>query len=364
MIEIDGNIAEGGGQIVRTALGLSCVTLKPVRIKNIRKTRKEPGLKAQHVACAKACAQMSNAFISGAELGSTEIEFVPRVSKNRQLNISIGTAGSITLLLQGLLPPLLFTESEIHITGGTDVQWSMPIDYMQHVLIPMLSPYCKIEVICDRRGYYPKGDGKVIIKTKPRFKRPDFDSFEDFQQYIFGNPALALHRQGELIRINGVSHASAQLQAQEVSERQAQAAELMLRNEGPVSIHRSYAQTESIGSGITIYALFQIQNAHGETQYRMGADVLGERGVKSEEIARRAAEKLRKNIHSGFVVEEILQDNIIPYLGLFGGSILTGTITEHTRANIAVCEAFLGVEYSITAHNDASLISVLNSSKP
>lgn len=44
MIEIDGSFGEGGGQILRTSVALSAVTLRPVRIYNIRAKRKNPGL--------------------------------------------------------------------------------------------------------------------------------------------------------------------------------------------------------------------------------------------------------------------------------------------------------------------------------
>ncbi|MFT4343285.1 MAG: RNA 3'-terminal phosphate cyclase [Candidatus Woesearchaeota archaeon] len=361
MIEIDGSMAEGGGQIVRTALGLSSITLKPFRITNIRKNRSNPGLSQQHVMCIKACAQMTNAFVSGNNVGSTEIEFIPKVIKNRQFIINIGTAGSIPLLLQGLLPALLFTESDITITGGTDVQWSMPIDYFRHVLLPALMPYCNVTVLCEKRGYYPAGEGKVIIRTKPRFRRPDFDTFQDFYQFIFGNPPLELHKKGELICIKGVSHASQSLQGNEVSERQADTAELMLRKECPVDLQRTYAHTSSIGSGIVLYALYNSSGNHHH-QYRIGADFLGQKKIKAEEVARNAVEKLRTVIHAPYVVDDVLQDNLIPFLGLFGGRMLSGPITEHTRANIAVCEAFLKTTYIIENYNDAILISVLNSS--
>ena len=47
MIIIDGS--EGGGQILRTALGLSAITGKDVTVENIRINRPTTGLSEQHL---------------------------------------------------------------------------------------------------------------------------------------------------------------------------------------------------------------------------------------------------------------------------------------------------------------------------
>ena len=52
-LEIDGSFGEGGGQIVRTAITLSCILNQPITIKNIRNNRKNPGLKPQHFTALK-----------------------------------------------------------------------------------------------------------------------------------------------------------------------------------------------------------------------------------------------------------------------------------------------------------------------
>ena len=46
MITIDGSMGEGGGQILRSALGLALVTGTPFRIENIRSEAQEAGLDA------------------------------------------------------------------------------------------------------------------------------------------------------------------------------------------------------------------------------------------------------------------------------------------------------------------------------
>lgn len=350
MIEIDGSFEEGGGQIIRTALALSTLTRNAFRISNIRKNRPKPGLKQQHVSCIKACAELCNATVDGNKINSESVEFIPRQLKNKQMEINIGTAGSITLLLQSVMLPIMFIESDIRITGGTDVKWSIPIDYFRDIIMPILNDYCSIELIREKRGYYPEGEGVVNIKTKPISRIIDFDDFAKFHQYVFGRPAINLHKTGKLMLIKGISHASKNLQNKEVAEKQAKSAEVILRNHAPNTIvEKEYSEASSTGSGITLYALYEFDEEikHRRKQYRIGGDALGERNTRSEEVAKLACEKLIKEIESGTVVDEHLQDNLIPLLGLFGGKIKTGKITDHTKANIYVCEKFLDVEYII-----------------
>src|SRR3972149_11259112 len=107
MIEIDGGYGEGGGQIVRTALGLSCLFIKPFRIYNIRKGRRKPGLMPQHLTCVSAARLISGADVEGDRPGSTELSFSPGRAQGGTYSFDIGTAGSASLVLQTLIPALL-----------------------------------------------------------------------------------------------------------------------------------------------------------------------------------------------------------------------------------------------------------------
>ena len=147
MISIDGSWGEAGGQIVRTALALSTITQKPFEVYDIRKGRKDSGLKNQHLYCVKSLQELCNADAEGAELGSLSLKYYPKKLVAKNLNIDIETAGSITLLLQALLLPTMFVSKPITLTivGGTDTKWSMPFDYFNNVLLPQLQRFAKIE---------------------------------------------------------------------------------------------------------------------------------------------------------------------------------------------------------------------------
>jgi len=342
MIQIDGSFLEGGGQIVRTALALSTFLQKPVEITNIRKNRKEPGLKNQHLYCIRAFQQLCNAKVDGDHLGSERLLFIPDKISSSTVKIDIETAGSITLLLQSLLLPIIFSGKtiKIEVIGGTDVNWSPQIDYFKEVIIPSLVQYAeKIELKTEKRGYYPKGNGKAVLKIKSRYD----------QETISQAPKFDLVNYGNLLQIRGISHASKDLEKAEVAERQAKSAKLELaRLKIPIKIDLQYQETLSTGSGITLIAFFSRETELiYKDSIRIGADILGEKGKPAEQVGKEAAEKLLEEISSKAPVDQHLADNLIPFLAIIKGKIRTSKITDHTKTNIYTVEQFLGKTFEI-----------------
>ncbi|MDK2383414.1 MAG: RNA 3'-terminal phosphate cyclase, partial [Candidatus Korarchaeota archaeon] len=170
LIRIDGSYGEGGGSILRYALSLSAVTLKPVEVYNIRAKRKKPGLRPQHLNAVMALAKLTEAHVEGARVGSTRVLFVPKNKRGGSFEVDISTAGSVTLVIQALLPACLTSDSDVRflIRGGTDVPMAPPIDYMREVFLPnltMMGAHAEIRLI--RRGHYPKGGGLVELRVWP-----------------------------------------------------------------------------------------------------------------------------------------------------------------------------------------------------
>ncbi len=128
MMQINGSEGEGGGQILRTALGLSMCTGTPFRITDIRGKRKRPGLMRQHLTAVLAAKEICGAEARGAEIGSTELEFVPGTPRPGEYRFTIGSAGSTTLVLQAVLPALLNLDgpTRLYIEGGTHNPLSPP----------------------------------------------------------------------------------------------------------------------------------------------------------------------------------------------------------------------------------------------
>src|SRR4051812_18810354 len=100
MIVIDGATGEGGGQILRSALSLSLLTGKQFLIDNIRAARSQPGLLRQHLTSVQAAAEICGGETLGNEMRSSKLEFWPDKIKAGEYRFSIGSAGSVNLVLQ------------------------------------------------------------------------------------------------------------------------------------------------------------------------------------------------------------------------------------------------------------------------
>ena len=169
-LKINGGYGEGGGQIIRSAIALSCITKQPIHLENIRKNRKIPGLRSQHLTAIKILQKVANARVIGAEIGSTELKFTPGNIENLELVEDVGTAGSISLILQVLIPVVAISQKKLNLTikGGTDVLWSPSIDYTQHVLREAFSRMgIEFSFELSKRGYYPKGGGEINLQVFP-----------------------------------------------------------------------------------------------------------------------------------------------------------------------------------------------------
>jgi len=369
MIQLEGSYLEGGGSICRVALALSTLTQQPFSITDIRKNRSNPGLKNQHLFCIKALEKLCNAKSEGAALGSTDLKYWPGKIDGKAIDIDIETAGSITLFLQSVLLPSMFADKTVkfNIVGGTDVAWSPSYDYFSNVFLPQIRKYANVECKLIKRGYYPKGSGKVQLAIKPIYRISDFDSFNEFHAHLKENASkFDLTEQGNLIQIKGISHASSDLQNVQVAERQAKSAEMALnRHKCPIKIGISYNETLSTGSGITLWAIFSKDpdEIDARNPIRLGADSLGERGKKAEIVGEEAAKKLSAEIESKAPADMHLADQLLQFLALAGGKIKASKITNHTKTNIYTIEKFLGKTFEIDASNNIiSTIKLINTS--
>lgn len=345
MIGLDGSHEEGGGQIIRTALAFSTLTGKSFSVDKIRKGRPTPGLKAQHLTCIESLERLSGCTCEGASLGSEKIMFSPGKIIPKDIEIDVGTAGSITLLMQSLLLPCMFASKRLtlKIIGGTDTKWSMPSDYFKEVFLPHLQKYCKIECKLLNRGYYPKGRGVMEVSFSQKYKLKNFDTFDELCSHIKGSNKISLIEQGKLEMIKGISHASSDLQSSNVAERQADSAKSFLKQqEVPVSISSQYYETKSTGSGITLWAVYSKDGeVNSENPVRLGSSSLGERGKSAELVGLEAAKSLNASINAGAPVDAHLADNLLPFL-VFGGEFYAEKITGHVKANAYVVNEFLG----------------------
>jgi len=334
LIEISGDLLEGGGQIVRTAVALAALAAKDVRITKIRHNRPNPGLQAQHVTAVKALCSICNAETEGLAQGSRELVFQPHGHVGGRFSFDVGTAGSIPLILQALMPSAAFAPSEVQfdLIGGTDVLWSPTIDYVRLVVLPVLELMgYKAVIKVNRRGHYPKGGGKVSVSIQPAHSLK----------------SLRLLERGEAGRVEGISHC-VKLPSH-VAQRQASAAKEKLRSGGVRDVKiaiETYPPNEDphFGSGSGITLLMPASNGSV-----IGSDSIGERGKPAERVGEEAATKLLEEIQSKAPVDRHLGDILIPYMAVAEGrsEIYVSEVTKHTLTNIKVAELVLGVNFDV-----------------
>jgi RNA 3'-terminal phosphate cyclase (ATP) len=325
-IEIDGSFGEGGGQIVRTALAFSTIFKRSLTVHHIRAKRAKPGLGHQHLMALKALAQISGAEVEGGAIGSERLTFIPKAICPGDYKFTIGTAGSVTLLLQALLPPLSISrkDSRLTLAGGTHVPWSPPFHFLSEILFPILSLMgISVEARIEQWGWYPKGGGILQVEIKS----------------ISHLKPISLLERGLLKKIRGIS-ATSHL-PKHVGERQRDEALRRIEKEMKVNAEISVLHDlPANGPGSFLFLVAESEKAIA------GFSSLGKRGKPAEEVAKEAVESLKDYVESDGCIDPHLADQLIPFLVLAKGhsSFSTMRITEHLLTNLWVVQHFSDVK--------------------
>ena len=327
-LTIDGSFGEGGGQILRTALALAAILQRPVEIRNIRGGRKKPGLRPQHLAAVKALAKVTSAQVRGAEVGSTRLYFEPCQLKGGTYTLDIGTAGSTALVLQAVMPGLLFAEdpSRMTITGGTHVPWSPCFHYLKEIFVPAVSEMGgMVSLEIGPWGWYPKGGGRVVTSISP----------------VGGLSAVDRTNRGGLTGMTVLSAVS-NLPAG-IGERQRDQALKGLRGQGYHATSVELLKGPSPGPGTVVFLKAEFE------QGAAGFTSLGQRGKPAETVADEASSAFLQFIASGAAVDSHLADQLALYMALAKGrsSLVVQTITKHLLTNMWVIEQFLPVAFEV-----------------
>jgi len=318
LIELDG--AEGGGQILRSALSLSMITGRPLRIVNIRGRRSRPGLLRQHLTAVRAATEVCDAQTEGAELGSRTLTFRPRAIRGGDYHFAIGSAGSAVLVLQTLLPALLFADaaSSLAISGGTHNPLAPPADFIEHSWLPLLRRMdAKMDFELLRHGFMPAGGGELMVRVQPGELQP--------LHLVEAGPERSRSGRALLAGIPG-----------HVAEREL---ERVRRHRGWTDASAKVVRLpEDQGPGNAL--LLEIECEHLTLVFC----AFGQPGVSAERVAGQALRQADDWLASGTAVDEHLADQLLLPMALAGGgSFTTPLLSDHLLSNRAVIEAFLPV---------------------
>jgi RNA 3'-terminal phosphate cyclase (ATP) len=331
MIILDGSQGEGGGQILRSALSLSLLTGAPFRIDNIRAGRSRPGLMRQHLTAVEAAALIGGAEVSGAEIGARSLFFRPGKVRGSDHRFSVGTAGSTTLVLQTVLPALLTAAepSSLVLEGGTHNPASPPFDFLARSFLPLVKRMGPlVEATLERPGFYPAGGGRLRVRVTPSARLQPLELEE--------RGAISARRVRAVV--SNLPRSIAERELVHLRERLAWDARAF-----------SIESVDSAGPGNVV--LIELECEH-LTEVFVG---FGEKGVRAEAVADRAADEVAAYLATDAPVGPHLADQLILPLALAGGGrFRTVAPTPHTRTQLEVVQRFLEVKVGLTALPDGT----------
>ena len=338
ILKIDGSTGEGGGQIIRTALSLSMLTGTPIEISNIRAGRSKPGLMRQHLMCVLASKKIANASVSGAHLGSSSFSFTPNTIKSGDYTFDIGSAGSTSLVLQTLLPALLFANADEHlkstvtIKGGTHNPLAPTIDFLKYAFIPTLAKLgMQVEIECLQAGFAPIGGGMIKATITPFMRRVHAKPFK-------------LTERGEIISVALI--ASVLNLEYDICTRELASAKNTLIESGidELLINTQGLKLQGFGEGNTCCAIVT-HKVNGQYHQEVFT-LLGEKRTSAEKMGSRLAGLIKRYLFkTDALMDEYLTDQLLLPLALAGGGEFTARIiSRHTETQAWLIEQFLSVE--------------------
>lgn len=329
MLEIDGSMGEGGGQILRTSLSLSLHLQRPFHLTNIRASRSKPGLQRQHLAAVQAAARIGRAEVEGAELNATDLRFKPHDLVAGDYRFDIGSAGSTTLLLQALLLPLALADlpSRLTLVGGTHNPMAPTVEFLQQAYLPLLAKMgAKVKLSLRRHGFYPAGGGEIDVHITP----------------VSHLTPLHLMERGNIREIRAVSLLSRL--PEHIAKRElkvvAEALELPAQALQVELTELAYCPGNAVQIVVECEACTELFSA------------IGQRGVPAEVVADGVVHQVQRYLAAEVPVGQYLADQLLLPLALAGGgSFITLAPDRHTPTNIAVIERFLPCSIRMTELN-------------
>ena len=345
IVEVDGSYGEGGGQILRTAAAFAVVSGKGIHVTKIRSGRNPPGLRQQHSSALKILAEICGGGLDGAEVGSAEVSFLPGKARTGRFSFDLGTAASITLVLHAVVPAAAVAgvKLSLELTGGTDVPWSPTYDYFAVVAREALSRIgIGFSSEAERRGYYPRGGGRVRVEVQPCPQIKPLTMVEPQGEY----PATIMSRCGHL-----PAH---------VAERQMRSAAATLQKRGIAVVEANSRADDSDSAGSSIL----VSSTKGSGV--VGADSIGAKGRPAEEIGAEAAARFADVRESKACLDSNLADMVAPLLALSGGTsrLRVPEVTRHLETSLHVAELFTGCEWESRRDGDSYIVTISRRMSP
>jgi RNA 3'-terminal phosphate cyclase (ATP) len=331
-VHIDGSAGEGGGQILRTSLALSCVTGKALHIDNIRAARRNAGLAKQHLVCVEAARGICDAKCQGAALGSKVLDFQPGSIRSGDYHFDIGSAGSASLVIQTVLPALFLAgqPSTVTVSGGTHNPMAPPFDFLCEAFLPAVAVAgFQAECRLIKPGFFPAGGGKMTINVQPWEENT--------------SRAIELCEPLEHPQIYARIY-TAKLPAH-IAERQKR---LLWQSDFDVQDIEQIEVTDSAGPGNCV--MIRLCSSSRTTVFT----AFGMRGKPSQEVVGEVVAQAKDFSASGAAIDRFLADQLLLYMALSKrGCYATNELSTHLQTNMEIIQKFLPIGFNVQRHERA-----------
>lgn len=308
--------------MLRTSLALSLITGQPFRMVNVRARRSKPGLMRQHLTAVQAATAVSNAEVSGAAVGSTELTFRPGKTRGGAYSFSVGTAGSATLVLQTVLPALMIAgeRSTLELEGGTHNPHAPPVDFLARAFLPLIGRMGpRVEAVLEKPGFYPAGGGRfhVTITPSTALRRMELVERGELRSHVAWAVVASLPK--------AIADRELRVIAERLRwDRRHLRSEVVPNAQGPGNVVIIEVESHNVTEVFTSF---------------------GERGVPAERVAENAAGEAAEYLVSGAPVGVHLADQLLLPFALAGGGVFrTLKPSLHAQTQAEVIRTFLGTE--------------------
>jgi RNA 3'-terminal phosphate cyclase (ATP) len=341
IVSVDGSTGEGGGQILRTSLALSCITGRSLHIENIRAARRNPGLAKQHLSCVRAACQICSGKRDGAVLRSKVLDFHPGPVQSGDFYFDIGSAGSASLVIQTVLPALFLADSPsaVTVTGGTHNPLAPPFDFLSETFLPAVEAAgfhgtCKLV----KHGFFPAGGGKITFNPQPRPKNTH-------KTINFCEPADLPHHP---LGVTGKPQISARIYTAKLPENIAsKQRNLLLQSKLDFKNIEHIEVTDSDGPGNCV--MIRLCSSNRVTVFT----AFGQRGKQSHKVINEVVALAKDFLKSGAAVDSFLADQLLIYMAISkAGCFTTNELTAHLTTNMEIIKKFLDVNFCVDKQNE------------
>jgi RNA 3'-phosphate cyclase len=332
MLRLDGAYGEGGGALIRTALQMSALTLRPVSISQVRANTPFPGLDPEDLTLARALAQSTHAELVEAEVGSEQFAFIPT-------RRPAGLQGKVPIVRHGLgrgPNALVIANALIPVAARSGVYSSFSVEgetYGPNVLTydafaeSTTSVYRKMGIYLEptlkESGFGRESRGVVNIDVEPSFinglQWEDRGSLQSLSaRFIVSNLSMSIAQRG-------IGHL----------KRLAQNANL------PIECEAVEVPGITQGAFCTIWARYERAAGSGSAS--------GARGLRAEHVAQQAFDQLFNWMRSPSTIDSNLADQILLPLAISEepSCFTVGKLTERFMTQVWVIKQFLPIHLTV-----------------